>query len=104
MKIKHILLALMPMCIASCSEEATFAPDASQQEVQVTAGIGTHSRMVLSDHGEYTKSLWQNGDEISLFTSTQSNLVYSTTLNADSASASFTATGESLKYIEGNTV
>lgn len=109
MKIKYMLLALMPLCIASCSEEETYTPDANQQEVRVTAGIGTHSRMVLSDQGEYTKSLWQSGDAISLFTSTQSNLVYSTTLDANSASASFSPSivanqTEKLQYIEGNTV
>ena len=104
MKIKHMLLVLMPLCLASCSEEETVVSAGNQREVLVTAGIGTHSRMVLNDKGQYTESLWQNGDEISLFTSTQSNLVYSTSLDSISASASFTATGESLQYIEENQV
>ena len=104
MKIKYMLLALMPLCLASCSEEETVVSAGSQREVRVTAGVGAHSRMVLNDKGQYTESLWQSGDEISLFTSTQSNLVYSTSLEGTSASASFTATGESLQYIEGNEV
>lgn len=109
MKFKYMPLALLPLYIASCSEEETFAPVTSQQEVLVTAGVGTHSRMVLSDQGEYTKSFWQNGDEISLFTTTQSNLVYNTTIDANSATASFSPNimanqTERLQYIEGNTV
>ena len=104
MKIKYMLLALMPLCLASCSEEETVVSAGNQREVRVTAGVGAHSRMVLNDKGQYTESLWQSGDEISLFTSTQSNLVYSTSLEGTSASASFTATGESLQYIEGNEV
>ena len=108
MKIKYMLLALIPLCMASCSQEETFV-SADNQEVRITAGVGTPSRMVLKDQNTYTQSLWQDGDAISLFTSTQSNLVYGTTLNADSTSASFTPSimagqAEKLQCIEGNTV
>ena len=104
MKIKYMLLALMPLCIASCSDEETISPAGNGQEVRVTAGVGSHSRMVLNDQGTYTESLWQNGDCISLFTATQSNLTYSTAIEDSAATAEFTATDESLQYIEGNTV
>ena len=104
MKIKYMLLALLPLCLASCSEEETIVSGGNQKEVRVTAGVGAHSRMVLNDKGQYTQSLWQSGDEISLFTSTQSNLVYSTTLDESSTSAEFTSMSEKLQYIEDNTV
>lgn len=105
MKMKYILLALMALCFASCSKEENIPFSGSQQQaVRVTAGVGAYSRMVLNDQDTYTQSLWQDGDKISLFTSTQSNLVYSTSLNESSAVAEFTYVGDSLKYIEGNTV
>ena len=104
MKIKYMLLALMPLCIASCSDEETVSSAGNGQEVRVTAGVGSHSRMVLNDQGTYTESLWQNGDCISLFTATQSNLTYSTAIEDSATTAEFTATDESLQYIEGNSV
>ena len=103
MKLKYILLALLPLCLANCSEEETITSEA-KREVRVTAGIGTHSRMVLSDQGTYFNCLWQDNDHISLFTSTQSNLVYRTTLEEKKASAAFTPVDEALEDIEGNTV
>ena len=104
MKIKYMLLALLPLCLASCSEEETIVSGGNQKEVRVTAGVGAHSRMVLNDKGQYTQSLWQNGDEISLFTSTQGDLVYRTTLDEHAATAEFAPMGEALQYIEGNEV
>ena len=102
MKLKHMLLALIPLCMASCSEEETIVSGESQREVRVTAGASNQSRVVLSDEGDHISSLWESGDKISLFTTTQSNLVYST--DANTATASFTPVDEALQDIEGNTV
>ena len=104
MNLKYILLALMPFCIASCSEEEYGISGGMQREVRVTAGTTPHSRIVLKDNGSHTQTLWQNGDKISLFTATQSNLVYGTTMAENSSVAEFTASGEKLKYVEGGTV
>ena len=104
MNLKYILLALMPLCIASCSEEEYGISGGMQREVRVTAGTTPHSRIVLKDNGSHTQTLWQNGDKISLFTATQSNLVYGTTMAENSSVAEFTASGEKLKYVEGGTV
>ena len=102
MKLKHMWLALIPFCMASCSEEETIVSGESQREVRVTAGASNHSRVVLNDEGNRISSLWEAGDKISLFTATQSNLVYSTDANA--ATAVFTPVDEALQDIEGNTV
>ena len=102
MKLKHMLLALIPLCMASCSEEETIVSGELQQEVRVTAGASNHSRVVLNDEGNRISSLWEAGDKISLFTATQSNLVYSTDTHA--ATATFTPVDEALECREGNTV
>ena len=102
MKLKHMLLALIPLCMASCSEEETIVSGELQREVRVTAGASNHSRVVLNDEGNRISSLWEAGDKISLFTATQSNLVYST--DAHAATAVFTPVDEALQDIEGNTV
>ena len=102
MKLKHMLLAMIPLCMASCSEEENIASGESQREVRVTAGASTHSRVVLNDEGDRISSLWETGDKISLFTATQSNLVYST--DANTATAAFAPVSEVLQDIEGNTV
>ena len=102
MKLKHMLLALIPLCMASCSEEETIVSGESQREVRVTAGASNHSRVVLNDEGNRISSLWEAGDKISLFTTTQSNLVYSTDTHA--ATATFTPVDEALECREGNTV
>ena len=102
MKLKHMWLALIPFCMASCSEEETIVSGESQREVRVTAGASNHSRVVLNDEGNRVSSLWEAGDKISLFTATQSNLVYSTDANA--ATAVFTPVDEALQDIERNTV
>ena len=102
MKLKHMLLALIPLCMASCSEEETIVSGESQREVRVTAGASNHSRVVLNDEGNRVSSLWEAGDKISLFTATQSNLVYSTDTHA--ATATFTPVDEALECREGNTV
>ena len=104
MKLKYMLLALMPLCLASCSEEENIAPDGQRQEVRVTAGVGNDSRMVLSDQGTYFSCLWENSDRISLFTTTQSNLVYRTTIDGNVATAAFTPVDEALEDRDGNTV
>jgi len=104
MKLKYMLLALMPLCMASCSEEETIAPVEMQREVRVTAGADAQSRVVLSDQGNRVRSLWQNGDKISLFTSTQKDLVYSTDIEENVATAIFTPEGESLVNAEGDSV
>ena len=75
MKLKYMWLALTALCMASCSEEETIVSDASQREVRVTAGASMGSRMVLSDQETHYDALWQKGDQISLFTATQSNTV-----------------------------
>ena len=100
MKIKYICFALIALCLTSCSEEDCVRSGNPKQEVRVTAGIANHSRIVLSDNGEYTHTLWQNGDQISLFTDTQSNLVYKTSVENNSAVADFTAVDEALEYIQ----
>ena len=102
MKLKHMWLALIPLCMASCSEEETIVSGESQREVRVTAGASNHSRVVLNDEGNHISSLWEAGDKISLFTATQSNLVYST--DAHAATAVFTPVDEALQDIERNTV
>ena len=102
MKLKHMWLALIPLCMASCSEEETIVSGESQREVRVTAGASNHSRVVLNDEGNRISSLWEAGDKISLFTATQSNLVYST--DAHAATATFTPVDEALECREGNTV
>ncbi len=105
MNIKHIWLALMFLCMASCSEKENMMLDQPKQEVRVTAGIGTQSRVALSDNGEHTLTHWQDGDQIMLFTNSQSNLMYSTSFKHNtSAAADFTAVNEALENIEGNTV
>ena len=104
MKLTHILLALMPLCIASCSEEENVVPGYAKPEVRVTAGAGAHSRIALSDDEKKTHTLWQNGDRISLFTATQSNLVYSTTTEENVATAEFVPVGEGLDNTEGEVV
>lgn len=104
MKFKHILLALMPLCIASCSEEENVVPNHAKPEVRVTAGASVHSRIALSDDGDKTHTLWQNADRISLFTATQSNLVYSTTTQENVEIAEFTPVGEELLRNEGEVV
>ena len=104
MKLKYMWLALTALCMASCSEEETIVSDASQREVRVTAGASTGSRMVLSDQETHYDALWQPGDQISLFTSTQSNLVYGTTIGENTVNATFTPADEALEYREGNTV
>ena len=104
MKLKYMLLALIPLCMASCTEEEYAASNELKQEVRVIAGLGTNSRMVLSDQGEYFSCLWQNGDQISLFTPTQSNLVYRTAIEENAVIATFTPVDESLEDVEGNTV
>ena len=104
MKINYIQLALIPLCMVSCSEEENIASVESKCEVRVTAGADAQSRIVLSDRGNKIRSLWQNGDRISLFTSTQSNLVYSTAIEENVTSANFTPVDASLDNVEGNTV
>ena len=101
---KYMLLALMPLCLASCSEEENVIPDKSYQEVRVTAGAGTDSRIVLNDEGDRITTFWQDGDKIFLFTSTQTGLEYSTDLDKNAAMAEFTPVDEALEAIEGNTV
>ena len=91
MKIKHICLALMSLFMANCAEEENVVSGEPKQEVRVTAGIGAQSRIALSDNGEHTITLWQSGDQISLFTDNQSNLVYSTSIENNSVVADFTA-------------
>ena len=102
MKLKYMCLALTALCMASCSEEETIVSDALQREVRVTAGTSIGSRVTLNDQGTYYDALWQPGDQISLFTATQSNLVYGTDANA--AIATFTPVDEALECREGNTV
>lgn len=104
MNFKHILLALMPLCIASCSKEENFVSDPVKQEVRVIADASAHSRIALSDDEDKTHTLWQNGDRISLFTAFQSNLVYSTTTEENVATAEFTPVGEELLHNEGEVV
>ena len=104
MKIKYMLLALTSLYLASCMEEEMMGENEWQREVRVTAGASANSRIVLSDRGDRISSLWQNGDKISLFTATQSNLVYSTAIEANTATADFTPVDEALQYIEGNTI
>lgn len=106
MRTQYMMLALMALCLASCTkeEEENIVAGNLHQEVRVSAGMGSHSRLVLNEKGRYTQSLWQDGDKITLFTDTQSNLVYSTTLEADSTAAEFTYTDEALNYVEGDTV
>lgn len=103
MNYRYILLALITVIVAGCSEEDTLSGN-GMQEVRVAAGTGTNSRIVMNNQGNYTRSLWRSGDKISLFTATQSNLVYTTTLPQDSAYAKFTPAAEKLQYIEGNKV
>ena len=104
MKIRYMLLALLPLCMASCSEDENMASGEMQQPVRVTAGAGPQSRITLSDEGEYYNTLWQNGDKITLFTSTQSNLLYSTSISENATTAEFAPEGETLESIDGSTV
>ena len=106
MKLKHMLLALIPLCMASCSEEETIVSGESQREVRVTAGASTQSRVVLWDIGNRVSSIWETGDKISLFTATQSNLVYGTDIpmGVYTGTATFTPVDEALQDIAGNTV
>lgn len=104
MKLKYILLALIPLCMAGCSDEESIVPVGLQREVRVTAGADAQSRIVLSDEGDHIRSLWQTGDQISLFTSTQSNLVYSTDIAENRSSAVFSPVDEALEDVDGNTV
>ena len=104
MKFRYMLLALMPLCMASCSEEENIVSGEVQQKVRIIAGTDTGSRLALSDQGDQIRSLWQDGDQITLFTSTQSNLVYRTSLNKNMATAEFTPVDEALEFVEGNTV
>ncbi len=104
MKLKYMLLALIPLCLAGCSEDENIIPDKPQREVRVTAGADAQSRIVLNDEGNRIRSYWQDGDRISLFTSTQSNLVYSTTIDKNMTTATFTPVGEALEDVDGNTV
>ena len=104
MKIKYMLLALVPLCMASCSEEENVVSGEVKQKVRVVASADAQSRVVLSDIGNRVSTLWQDGDRISLFTSTQSNLVYSTSLNEEATTAIFTSVDEALESVEGDTV
>ena len=104
MKLKYMLLVLMSLCWTSCSKEENADLVKLQREVRVTAGADTQSRVVLNDEGNRISSLWQDGDQISLFTSTQSNLVYRTMVEENSANATFTPVDEVLEDREGNPV
>ena len=104
MKLKYMWIALIALYMASCSEEETIVSDALQREVRVTAGTSIGSRVTLSDQGTYYDALWQPGDQISLFTSTQSDLVYGATIEANSTTAAFAPADEALECREGNTV
>ncbi|MBQ8674497.1 MAG: fimbrillin family protein [Bacteroides sp.] len=110
MNARYTLLGLFALLAASCSQEENAILDNVAQEVRVSAGISTNTRVALNDYGgDYTYTHWRDGDEIALFTDTQSNLVYSTTigntgLTWDSTYVDFTPKGEALKNVEGGTV
>ena len=103
MKQKHILLTMLALLVASCTNDELVEKTAlNRNDITVTAVLSPKARVVFEADGNVTHAYWSEGDDITIYDESQGALDYQlTTMDEDGGTATFAPLGNSVQYTEG---
>lgn len=101
MKSRYIIFGMLLALTAGCQQDSFEGFNQDKGEVRVFASMAS-TRVAFADGGNVTHAVWENGDQIVLFTDTQDSLLYTASVATDGGTATeFTPDGNKLQN-EGN--